>query len=136
MVGRDSIEGWLALAQQHENAARDLVRRVASQAHWHAGIATECAIKAFIMRKERLNSWPSRSARRDLYTHDLRVLQRIAGITVPPTDRTAPAWHVLLQWDRNQGYDPKPMPRKVARAMVDAAFGPDGVVTWIRQSLT
>jgi hypothetical protein len=41
----------------------------------------------------------------------------------------------VLQWDRGQGYDPSPMPRKVARSMIEAAFGDNGVVTWIRKTL-
>jgi hypothetical protein len=50
----------MALARQHEESARLLAanRVVAGQAYFHVGIAAECALKAFIMWKERLNSWP------------------------------------------------------------------------------
>jgi len=111
-------------------------KRAAAQGHFHAGIAVECALKAYIMRVERLNSWPSKEAREDLYTHDLRRLRAIAGIQLNPTALTASSWHVVLQWDRGQAYDPQPMPRKAARSMVEAAFGSSGAVTWIRLSLT
>ena len=138
MTNPDSVEGWLALVRQHERVARLAAddKRAAAQGHWHAGIAVECALKAYIMRKERLNAWPSKASRPDLYTHDLRALRQIAGIVLNPRDVTAPAWAVVLQWDRNQGYDPKPMPRKVAASMVEAVFGNQGVDTWIRQTLT
>lgn len=106
-----------------------------AQAVFHAARATECALKAYIWRTERFNQWPSRRDRDELYTHDLRRLRSVAGIMVDPTEATAPSWHVMLQWDRNQGYDPKPMPSKVAQGFVEAAFGPDGVVTWLRQIL-
>ncbi len=138
MADPDSIEGWLALVSQHEAVARTMAANkiAAAQGWWHAGIAVECALKAYIMWKERLNAWPSREARGDLFTHDVRALSLIAGLTVGPTNPIAASWHLVFQWDRNQGYDPKPMPRKVARSMVEAVFGIDGVVTWIRSSLT
>ena len=129
---------WLKLAEQHEEAARALARNrlAAAQAYFHVGIAAECALKAYIMWKERLNSWPDRSSRRDLYTHDLRKLVQIAEIERSSRDPVGPSWAVVLQWDREQGYDPAPMPRKVAHSMVEAAFGEKGVVTWIRKTLT
>lgn len=133
----DTPEGWLSLVAQHEQAARLLAedRKVANQGFWHAGTATECALKAFIMRKERLNGWPSKESRPELWTHDLRQLVKAAGIKLDPKAPEGPSWHVVLQWDRNQGYDPNKMPRTVARAMVEATFGDQGVVTWIRQNL-
>lgn len=128
---------WLSLVRQHEAAARALAqtRLAAAQAYFHVGLATECALKAYIMWSERLNSWPDIGSRRELYTHDLRKLVEIAGIELRTTDPTGPSWAVVLQWDRGQGYDPSPMPRKVAGSMIEAAFGDDGVVTWIRRTL-
>jgi hypothetical protein len=128
---------WLNLARQHEVAARALAenRVAAAQAYSHVGFAAECALKAYIMWKEGLNRWPDRSSRSELYTHDLRRLVEIAGIRQSSRDPIGPAWAVVLQWDREQGYDPAPMPRKVARSMVEAAFGEKGVVTWIRKTL-
>jgi len=87
------------------------------------------------MGKERLNTWPERGSREELYTHDLRKLIQIAGIELKTRDPIGPNWHVVLEWDRAQAYDPLPMPRRVARSMVDAAFGEKGVVTWIRKTL-
>ena len=132
-----SAEDWLSICRQHEHAAKKLCddKRAASQGYFHAGLAVECALKAYIMRVERLNSWPSRQHRPELYTHDLRQLLTIAGIRVLHSDPQAPCWHVVLQWDRSQNYSPRPMPRKVAKSLYEAAFSADGVVTWIRQKL-
>ena len=134
MADPASVEEWLSLARQHQVAAEMMAnnREAAAQGHLHAGFAVECALKAYIMRRERLNAWPSKEARPDLYTHNLRALKEVAGIEVGPRDATAASWLVALQWDRNQGYDPERMPRKVARSMVEAAFGANGVVSWIR----
>ena len=100
----------------------------------HIGFSTEAALKAYFMRRERFNSWPTRAARPDLFTHDLRKLVAAAGIPLDPQDPIAPSWQVILQWDRNQQYDPRPMPARVASSWFDAAFGQEGVVTWIRKS--
>ena len=128
---------WLSLAKQHETTARLLAenREVAAQAYFHVGFAAECALKAYIMWSERLNSWPDKGSRPELYTHDLRKLVEIAGIELRTRDPIGPGWAVVLQWDRGQGYDPSPMPRKVARSMIEAAFGDNGAVTWIRRTL-
>jgi hypothetical protein len=133
-VDPQSPAEWMALAEQHEKSARVLAgdRVAAGQAYFHVGVATECAIKAYIMGRERLNSWPDRALRPELHTHDLRKLVKIAGIQLRTKDPVGPSWKVVLDWDRNQAYDPNLMPRKVARSMIEAAFGPKGVVTWIR----
>ena len=132
------MEAWLSLCDQHEVMANSALHypKARGQAYFHAGLAVECALKAYIMRQERLNSWPSRVSRPDLFTHDLRRLLHISGIAISATDALAPAWNLVMQWDRNQGYDPAPMPERVARSWVDAAFGTDGVVTWLRAKLT
>ncbi|MGV1757637.1 hypothetical protein ACQZ6F_17425 [Rhizobium sp. A22-96] len=137
MMNPSSIDGWLSLCRQHEIAARATAdnKEAAAQGFFHAGLAVECALKAYIWHLERFNAWPDKDQRPDLHTHNLRVLKDIAGIKITVTDSNAPCWHVVLQWDRNQAYDPKPMPRKVARAMVEAAFGDEGIVTWLRQTL-
>ena len=137
MADPTSVEEWLALAKQHEIAAKRLLtaRQTTTQAVFHAGVAMECAIKAKIIREQRFNAWPTKSARPDLYTHDLSKLIVFANIQLDPRSATASAWHVALQWDRNQGYD-QPMPMRVARSMLEAAFGTQGILPWIRQSLT
>jgi hypothetical protein len=136
-VDPQSPSEWLSLVRQHEAAARRLAedRDTAALAYSHVGSAAEFALKAYIMWSERLNSWPDRDSRPELYTHDLSKLVELAGIELSTTDPVGPSWKTVLDWNRSQGYDPNPMPRKVARAMVEAAFGEKGVVTWIRKTL-
>ena len=82
---------WLSLVSQHEKAALVLAknRLAAAQAYFHVGLATECALKAYIMWNEGLNRWPDIGSRRELYTHDLRKLVELAGIELRTTD---PVW--------------------------------------------
>jgi hypothetical protein len=134
----NNVEEWLNLVSRHEVTAKLTAKDkiAAASAHFHVGLAVEAALKAYIMKTERLNSWPSRETRPELYTHDLRNLVRFAKLNIRPQDKIAPAWALLKDWDRNQGYDPKPMPLKVAQGWVEAAFGQDGFVTWLRTHLT
>jgi hypothetical protein len=132
-----TIDGWVQLARQHELAAGSLIakRDTRQQAIYHAGSALECLLKALIMKEERFNLWPSRSARNDLYIHDLRKLLQFAKIDLTPTSPSAAEWSIVLQWDRWQGYDPTEMPRRVARSYLDAAFGQTGVAKWLMTQL-
>lgn len=135
MADPQSVADWLRLAAMHERMARlgcdD--RLAAQQGQWHTGMGVEAALKAYIMHVRRLNRWPDPPS--PLHTHNLRILVREAGIVLNSQHPVGPAWHVMLQYDRSQGYEPKPMPRRVARSYLEAAFGPSGVVTWLRTLL-
>lgn len=54
MADPNSPSEWLALAAQHEASARVLAENkiAAGQALFHAGLAVECALKAYIMYSE------------------------------------------------------------------------------------
>lgn len=138
MADPTSVEEWLALAAQHEEIARFACesRTAAQQGYFHVLMAVECTLKAYIWHRERFDHPPSQQDRPDLYSHNLRVLKDLSGITISRHDPTAPAWFVILQADRAQYYNPKPMPRRVSRAMLEAAFGLDGVVTWLASRIT
>jgi hypothetical protein len=108
-------------------------RRSCREAWVAAGAGVEFALKAVICSRERFNAWPSKAIRPDLYTHDLKRLFMAAGIDLKATPKEIrPAIRQVLDWDRNHDYSAAPMPRKVALGMVEAAFGPDGVVEWLK----
>ena len=98
-----------------------------------AGYAVEFALKALIIRRSRLNGWPTKDSRPDLYTHNLRDLFIAAGVdfkTVPKAQRGAV--RTVLDWDRAHEYRNGRMSRANARSMVKAAFDDDGVVAWLQ----
>jgi hypothetical protein len=129
-----SSEDWVRLSRRHCAAARnDLSGKHTSIAWLNAGLAVECALKAAIMWHHRLNGWPSRANRPDFYTHDLAKLAKYAGVDIGLLihDPIFPAWCVVRQWQRGDSYNPKPMPMQVARDMVEAACGANGVIAWL-----
>jgi len=131
------------MAASEEATARLLVRQNVPDAarkatFHHCGTGIEYALKALIMRREGLNQWPGRTDPGGYWTHDLKKLKARALLKLTPTHPVAPAWSIMVRWDRGQDYlyDPKPLPRKVALAYVEATFGPNGVVQWIKSELT
>jgi hypothetical protein len=132
----NSVEEWLRVAARHRAAAEQLVTLPElTQLSWsNAGFACECVFKAAIMAKERLNSWPSRSSRPELYTHDLAQLAKILGFEVKPIDQVAPAWSVVVRWRRHHMYNSNNMPMPVAQGLMDAVFGEEGVTQCLKQS--
>jgi len=97
-----------------------------------AGFAVEFALKALIIRRERLNSWPSKEHRSELYTHSLRDLFQAAGIDPKAAPRELRgSLRTVLDWNRAHEYTSGRMSRANARSMVAAAFDPEGVVAWL-----
>ncbi|MFD2248949.1 hypothetical protein ACFSJ2_01475 [Pseudochelatococcus lubricantis] len=132
----DSVDEWLRIARSNRDAAYALVyvpstRNIAWE---RAGFAAECVLKASIMAKERLNRFPPRALRRDLYDHDLGRLSRTLGMEVMADDDLAPYWQVVLQWRREHTYVAGEMPLTVVRELLDAVFSDDGVVPWVCRS--
>lgn len=132
-----TIAEWMALAEQHEAMARagTSVPLAWGQCIFHFGLMVECLMKARFMKAERLDAWPSITTDRALYTHDLRKLAARAAMPTSTLDSIAPSLHIVLQWDRNQGYGHRPPPRAVLDGFIDAALGRDGVATWLRSNL-
>lgn len=78
----ETVEEWIELYRTQRKIAEMLVRdpTVYVQAWSHAGFSIECLIKAAIMSQQRLNRWPSRKERKDLYVHTIQELLALLGI--------------------------------------------------------
>lgn len=128
-------DDFIARAKSKRAVAFAMVedRRNCREAWYAAGNAVEFELKALIVRRRRWNAWPSKESHPELYTHDLRTLFKETGLdqaSIPANLRGA--LKVAFDWDRYHDYTPGTMPRKVAREMVEAVFGEEGVCTWLR----
>lgn len=128
------------MAQQQVETARMLAAAQQwGDAFYHAGFAVECALKRRIMRFERLNSWPDRTTRRELYVHDLRKLASIAGLDATLLAEIAAqsdiglAWMVAKDWSVEVRYDPLPFPARRGADMI-AAVSDKGLLRWLLTS--
>jgi hypothetical protein len=132
------VAEWLAVARDFEAAAAAKHcddKDTAKFGYDFSGLAIEAALKAYIWHIERPNENPSRDRFPAWYNHNIRALMRRAGIVISPKDPDAKSWQAALQWRHGQYYEPSRMQRKIAKSMQEAAFGSNGVVTWIRKNL-
>ena len=125
---------WDLVDREHATAKAMVENREHCAAAWNAtGRAVEFALKGLIMARENLSAWPDRKQRPDLHTHDIRTLMSAAGIELkncPPPPRQM--LRTVMDWSREHDYRHGVMPRKVARDMVNSAFGSEGVVQWLK----
>lgn len=108
-------------------------RRNAVEAWDACGTSVEFALKAVILKRERWNRWPDKADRPDLYTHDLRrvmALAKIGPIDVPRSLKFEVS--TALSWKRESAYRGSVLPRRQAREMYEAVFGPNGVIEWLK----
>lgn len=133
MQQADSVEEWLRLAEswkrQAEFAVGDPVTRNAAWAN--TGFVLECVLKAAIMSKERLDRWPDRGQRREVFTHDLERLAGVLGMRISPADDVAASWAVVTLWRRDHMYVARDIPEPVVRSLMEAVFAERGVMRWI-----
>lgn len=129
-----SVDDWLELCRQHRNAARILKQHKQPNMLWlHVGFSVECCLKAAIMKKERIDGFPTKQEDPGLWTHNLFELFRRLGIdprTLASHSVAAPL-KTVLEWKREHGYSPQKLPERRADDMYRAAFEANGVVEWL-----
>jgi HEPN domain-containing protein len=128
------------LRRLSEDKARDarflLDRRSFSNAFYLAGYAVEIGLKAAIASQFRANTIPEKRFVNDIYSHDLRKLIEVAGLTqqlavARQSNGFDANWATIENWRPESRY--VMVGRASARAMVGAVDDPqDGVLHWIR----
>lgn len=126
---------WFARANDKKVAASALRddRKCGRECYQQVGTSIEFAIKGVIMKRQRFNTWPDAASRPDLHRHNLRSLfihMDVDQSTLPPSLRAK--LKTVLSWSRGMEYKGGRMPRKEVLQIFDAAFGPDGVLEWLR----
>ncbi|MCC7368037.1 MAG: HEPN domain-containing protein [Chloroflexi bacterium] len=128
------------LAEERLDAAKALFQSARySGAYYLAGYAVECGLKACIARQIRQYEYPpSATYSRDLFTHSIRDLVRLAGLSdvLAARMRHSPQfsvnWEDTLKWSEQSRYESWTMQEAwQLLAAVDAV--PDGVLEWTRQ---
>ena len=99
------------------------------------GYAVECAIKALIMRKRRLNRWPDRDTQPQFYTHSLNALMKETTCFQEfakerkSNHQLRISWLVIKDWQPSRYRLEEPSGR-VIRDMKRAAIG---VMEWLNR---
>lgn len=131
-----TTEDWIKKSKENLKAARVLSRAgLENKAFLDAGMAVECSLKYAVMRAAGLNSWPTHNERRELHTHDLPALARIAGLEprflkeVEQVTSLGLAWMVVKDWKVGTRYSMRSFPKVRSRQMIKAA---EEVTQWLQ----
>jgi HEPN domain-containing protein len=133
-------EHWEARARRLLRDAQRLHRGGGSSetVYYLCGCAVECALKGLIMKRNRWNQWPSRDVEPKIYTHSLKRLLKLAGLSPEMqneidhhTDLSG-NWLVVKDWEPKARYGQGGMPPPVLRHMLRAVgHRNDGVLPWL-----
>jgi len=133
-----TADEWDAKSKEHLQEAKFLQsRRRYLSVYANVGFAIECALKAAIMRKHRLNGWPADFRQRGWGTHDLNKLLKYAGLAdemrqeVDAATKVGAAWLTVKDWDNQARYG-RLEDYSTGRDMLKAANNPIwGVLSWL-----
>jgi HEPN domain-containing protein len=109
-----------------------------SNAYYLAGYAIEIGLKACISRQMMAETLPEPKFVRSIYTHNLRELVGLAGLSnaLEAEQDAHPAfglnWGLVVAWDESVRY--RSIDRELAETMVNAVGDVgDGVLRWVRK---
>jgi HEPN domain-containing protein len=108
-------------------------------AYYLSGCAVECALKAVIARQTRRHDFPPKVGDvRDMYTHDLAKLVRLALLDEERAERVrscvtfARYWVIVRDWSEESRYHR--WSEDDARTLFDAITDPrHGILRWLRK---
>ena len=107
-------------------------------AYYLLGYVVECALKACISKQFGLYEVPDKNLVRDFYSHDLKDLLKIAGLSVEAAAKTRADpnfetnWTTVRNWRETTRYNIGVGEAKV-RTLLNAVISIDsGVLTWLR----
>ena len=109
-----------------------------SGAYYLAGYTIELGLKACIARKTRKHDFPELNVVRDSFTHDLKILIKIAGLeqnlnSQMAKDLTfATNWTIVKDWDADSRY--RNFTSNQAKEIIYSIVSrQSGILRWIRQ---
>lgn len=103
-------------------------------AYYHAGMAVEALLKAYLWRLNRWTAHPTRKIASYLYHHDLSEMMGRTGLIneIQQNPVIWASWQTVRAWSHHPRYHDGDMPRAVALSMVGSVRHPDyGVFPWV-----
>jgi len=107
-----------------------------SGAYYLAGYSIECSLKAVIAENFRANEIPDQRYVKDVYTHDLAALLRIAELEqeLDAVKKVRPdlhrRWTLIKTWSEKARYEV--WTEAEASAILDAIDGDEGILKWLQ----
>lgn len=104
--------------------------------YYLTGYAVECGLKAVIARNCERFQFPDKGFATACYTHDLRVLIKLAGLqpafveTMNSCGAFRENWEAVSEWNEVARYRSKVSANKAQCLYIACAGRPKGVLTW------
>ncbi len=109
-------------------------------AFYLAGYTVELMLKAVLASEIRAETIPSRELMRDIFTHDIEKLARLARLDTALREkadadpRFAASWQIARAWNEHSRYDTRDAAE--ATILIEAIEHPGfGVLQWLRAQL-
>ncbi len=107
--------------------------------YYLAGYSVECALKACIARQIRAHDFPDRKLVKDVFTHNLQTLIKLAGLepalraTEQSNSGFGDNWQVVKDWSEEARYETN-VEEQVAKDLYLAiTHRRNGVLTWLKK---
>jgi hypothetical protein len=108
-------------------------------AYYLMGYAVECALKACIAKHIRRYDFPEKKIVKDVFTHNLETLVRLAGLETQLKNQTslnplfADSWETMKDWSEESRYKPFIAAQDAAALYTAATHRRNGVLTWLKK---
>ncbi|RPI17576.1 MAG: HEPN domain-containing protein [Ignavibacteriae bacterium] len=106
-------------------------------AYYLCGYAIECALKSCIAKKTNKYDFPDKKLANKSFTHELRTLMDIAGLSVQFENEKSTnvnfsaKWLVVKDWNEDSRYEFHD--KNKAENMYNAIASRNGILKWIKQ---
>jgi HEPN domain-containing protein len=107
-------------------------------AYYLIGYAVECALKACIAKQVKQYDFPDKKLANEAFTHDLKKLIRVAGLSRKFDDdrkvneNLNQNWAVVKDWNESARYEVS-ITESQAQDIYASITGSDGVLPWIKE---
>jgi hypothetical protein len=135
-MNRKDLQGLANLRLREAQALFNA--REYSGTYYLAGYAVECSLKACIAKLARRHDFADKQRVNDSYTHDLKKLAVLSGVSQAILDQASNDetfggnWDLILRWSEKSRY--ATFDRVEAKALLDAIMDEHhGFMPWIRQ---
>ena len=107
--------------------------------YYLAGYSVECALKACIARQIRVHDFPDRKLVKDVFTHNLQTLIRLAGLetelraTEQSNSDFGDNWRVVKDWSEEVRYETNVEDQVAKDLYLAITHRRNGVLTWLKK---
>lgn len=107
--------------------------------YYLTGYAVECALKARIAKRVQRHDFPDKELGIEAYTHNLKVLMRVAGLDrefehdMKANSALRFNWLVVASWSESSRYEHQVTKQEAFDMYAACTARKDGILSWLRK---